>query len=260
MVVKIQILNKTDTRMDFALEGCDNAFANALRRIMMNEVPTMAIETVDLEENNSGLFDEALAQRLGLIPLVFDKRNYNLKSECKCGGKGCPGCEVTFALEATGPVVVKAGHMVSDSDVKAADPEIPVVELLDGQGLKFTATAQLGLGKDHAKWQAAVVGYQNMPVVKVSDASDKVVDVCPAHVFEKKDGKVRVARESNCILCMRCIEVSEGVSVSARDDGFIFKVESVSGLTAADVMESALEMLEKKADLFKDVLKEALKQ
>ncbi len=260
MAMKLQILNRTDTRVNFILEGVDNAFANALRRVMMNEVPTMAIEVVDLEENNSGLFDEALAHRLGLIPLAFDRKAYNPKGECKCEGKGCSRCEVTFALEAEGPVVVKAGHMVSDSGAKPSDPEIPIVELLEGQKLKFTATAQIGFGKDHAKWQAAVAGYQNIPVVKVSDASDKVVDVCPAHVFEKKDSRVRVAHESNCILCMRCAEVSDGVTISARDDGFIFKVESVSGLTAADVMESALEVLENKADAFKDGFKEAMKE
>lgn len=257
--MKLQILKKTDAKLEFILEGTDNAFANALRRVMMSEVPTMAIEIVDMEENTSGLFDEALAQRLGLIPLNFEQKLYNLKENCKCGGEGCSRCQVSFTLEATGPGIVKAGEMKSDAEVRPTDADIPIVELLENQRLKFAATAQLGLGKDHAKWQASIVGYQNVPVVKVSDASDKVVDVCPTHVFEKKDGRVRVAREADCVLCMRCVEVSEGVTITAQEDGFIFKVESVSGLKATDILSSALDALEEKADAFKDELKEALK-
>lgn len=257
--MKLQILKKTDTKLDFVLEGADNAFANALRRIMMSEIPTMAIETVDMEDNTSGLFDEALVQRLGLIPLAFDKKLYNLKNECKCDGKGCSRCQVTLALDATGPYTVKAGDMVSDSEVKATDPDIPIVELLENQGLKLVATAQLGFGTEHAKWQASVVGYQNAPIVKVGEVvSDKIVDVCPTHVFEKKD-RVRVAREENCILCMRCVEVSEGVTVTAQDDAFLFRVESVSGLGPMEILSGALDVLEEKAGAFKTELKAALK-
>ena len=257
--MKLQILKKSGTKLDFMLEGTDNAFANALRRVMMSEVATMAVETVDIEDNTSGLFDEALAQRLGLIPLTFDKKLYNVKSECKCDGRGCSRCEVSFALEATGPGIVKAGDMKSDSEVKSPYPDIPIVELLENQHVKLVAIAQLGFGKEHAKWQASVVGYQNIPIVRVTDASDKIVDVCPTKVFEKKDSRVKVVREKDCILCMRCVEVSDGVTVSAQEDGFIFNVESVSGLEATEILSSALDVLEEKADTFKDELKAALK-
>lgn len=46
--------------------------ANALRRIMIAEIPTIAIEKVNLYQNTSLLADEVLCHRLGLIPLKID--------------------------------------------------------------------------------------------------------------------------------------------------------------------------------------------
>jgi DNA-directed RNA polymerase subunit D len=256
----IKIIEKDERRIKFMLEDSNPAFANALRRIMKDEIATMAIEFVDFEDNNSGMFDELIAHRLGLIPLTFDKKAYNLKSECKCEGKGCSQCEVVLVLEKQGPCVVKSGDMKStDESVYPIDKDIPIVELLENQRLKFEATAQLGFGKDHIKWQASNAGYKYTPVVKVNSekADAKIVDVCPTSVFEKKDGKVKVVHEEKCILCMRCVELSEGVSVSADDTKFIFDVESVSGLTAKEVLSEALEKLEERAKDFTDSVKKA---
>ena len=245
----IKVLEKKERRIRFVLEGANPSMANALRRVMKNEIPTMAIEFVDFEENNSGMFDELIAHRLGLMPLTFDKKSYNTKAECKCGGKGCSRCEVTLVLEKTGPCVVKAGDMkTTDESVQPVDGDIPIIDLLEGQRLKFEAIAQLGYGKEHIKWQAANVGYKYAPSVKATDADTKVVDVCPVNVFEKKDGRVRVVAEDKCTLCMRCTEIDESVKVSADDSKFIFDVESVSGLSAAEVINSAIDVIQERAD------------
>ncbi len=258
--MKVRMIEKSQNKVKFLVEDSSVAFANALRRVMKSEVPTMAIEDVDFEENTSGLFDEVVAHRLGLIPLTFDRENYNIKDACKCGGKGCSRCEVTLVLERQGPGIVRAGDMKSTADdVRPTDTNIPIVELLDGQRLKFEAIAQLGHGTDHIKWQAAHVGYRYKPVVKLkTDASAKVVDVCPVHVFEKKEGRARVANEMNCILCMKCVEIDEA-NVTADDTAFIFEVESVSGLSARDVVESALDVMEERASEFIADMKKAVK-
>jgi RNA polymerase Rpb3/Rpb11 dimerisation domain len=56
------------------LNHVDVSFVNALRRILLSEVPTVAIETVYMWNNTSLIHDEVLAHRLGLIPIHFDAR------------------------------------------------------------------------------------------------------------------------------------------------------------------------------------------
>ncbi|TKX23466.1 DNA-directed RNA polymerases I and III subunit RPAC1 [Elsinoe australis] len=54
----------------FSLVGVDASVANAFRRIMIAEIPTLAIEEVYVYNNTSIIQDEVLCHRLGLIPLT----------------------------------------------------------------------------------------------------------------------------------------------------------------------------------------------
>ena len=70
----LNILEEKDDELVFELIGCDVSFANALRRILLAEVPTVALEYVYIINNTSLLHDEVLAHRLGLVPLNVDPR------------------------------------------------------------------------------------------------------------------------------------------------------------------------------------------
>lgn len=257
--MKLKIIKKGKEKITFVLDNSNPAFANAFRRIMTSEIPILAVEYVDFEENTSGLFDETVAHRVGLIPLTFEPKLYNLKEGCKCGGKGCSRCEVVLVIEREGPCIVKAGDMKSTADdVKPGDPEIPIVELLEGQKLKFEATAQLGFGKDHIKNQACIAAYKYNPSVRLTDNPGECTDVCPVDVFDKKDGKVRVADASRCILCMKCVETG-CANVSTSDTSFIFTVETVSGLSPQQIIDLGLDALKNRADEFISEVKKVLK-
>lgn len=155
-MVAIKILEKSKTKMKFIIES-DIGMANALRRIMMNEIPVLAVETVIFEENNSGLFDEVVAHRLGMIPIGFDPKTLNMKKDCKCNNKGCARCQVRMKLEKAGPSIITTSDIVCDLEM---EKNIPIVELLENQRIKLEAIAELDIGTEHAKNQSAIVGYK----------------------------------------------------------------------------------------------------
>ena len=145
--MKISNVKKEEDVLEFTLEESTTAFANAIRRIIMSEIPVLAIRDVTFIDNGSALYDEVLSHRLGLIPL---KTPVRMRADT----------EVKYTLVKKGPCTVYSGDMKSsDSKLAPSDEKIPIVKLLEGQNIKLEATAILGTGKDHAKWQAAIASY-----------------------------------------------------------------------------------------------------
>jgi len=256
--MKVRLLSKKGEKMAFLIEGATPAFANALRRIMVSEVPVLAIEWVDMHENSSILFDEVVASRLGLIPLKFDPDKFSLPGECKCGGKGCPLCRAVFALEKTGPGTAYSGDLKpSNKEVRPTSPDFPIVELLKGHGIKFEAVAQLGTGKKHSKFQAANASYHYYPDIIVHDAEKarKALKECPAGLLEMKGSKAEITDPEKCDLCRACAEASNGaLEIKADPTRFVFRVESISGLDPSYIVSKAAEILGAKADAFRKEL------
>ena len=260
--MKITMIEKDGNRIKFMVEGINPSFAGALRRVMMTEVPTMAIEWVDFLKNDSVMPDEVLANRLSQIPLTFDAKAYNTLKDCKCDGKGCSRCQVKLALKKKGPGMVYSGDLKSnDKSVAAAVDKIPIVEIFEGQELQFTAIAQLGVGKEHAKWQAATVGYRNLAEIKIGEVDkrdlENLKNSCPRNVFDVKEDKLVVADLLLCNMCKQCTELAKKgeITVTPIEDSFIFDVESVSGLEVEDIVTQSADILGKKMKDFQKSLK-----
>ncbi|KAJ2607300.1 DNA-directed RNA polymerase core subunit rpc40, partial [Coemansia sp. RSA 1694] len=75
----IKIVRLTPTEIEFDLIGVDASIANAMRRILLAEIPTMAIETVYMINNTGVVQDEILAHRLGLVPIMADPEDFHWK-------------------------------------------------------------------------------------------------------------------------------------------------------------------------------------
>ena len=77
----LEVTAMDDEKVEFEMKGISPAIANAFRRILISEVPTMAIEKVFVVNNTSIIQDEVFAHRLGLVPIRADPRMFEYKSE-----------------------------------------------------------------------------------------------------------------------------------------------------------------------------------
>lgn len=183
MPASIAILSMAEQSATFEVRDTDTSVVNALRRVMISEVVTMAIDLVTFEENTSVLNDEIIAHRLGLIPLKYQyredtrrdfmlmsserdiQRRFRFTRDCDCENY-CEKCAVEFQLNVTAraPMIVTSNDLQGPRDVVPVhfatrdelsgsnDDGIAIVKLGRGQVLKLTAVAKLGIGKEHAKW------------------------------------------------------------------------------------------------------------
>ena len=261
MEIRMLERNKEAGKLSFILKGSTPAFANALRRLITEEVPVMAIEDVEFRKNNSILYDEMIAQRLGLIPLTTDIKSYNLPQKCKCKGEGCARCRLKMTLKAKGPAMVYASDIKSkDSAIKPVHPKLPIVKLLKGQDIEIEATAMLGQGKEHMKWSPGLVYYKYKPSIELGNVKnpEAVVEACPVNIFELKEGKLIINKDKllSCHLCEACVDADEGIKLNCDNTEFVFYVESWGQLDPKKMVIEAAKLFEEQLDeLASDIAK-----
>lgn len=207
------VVNKLDEdEMEFDMIGIDAALANAFRRILIAEVPTMAIEKVLVANNTSVIADEVLAHRLGLIPIKADPRLFDYQSESDVPNErntivfkmdvSCPKGGPRYTVKSdqlkwlpNGSELLMASHTPSEkpktytsfSCSQSTLPELsknpPAIKHGDiilsklgpGQAIELEAHAVKGMGKTHAKWSpVATAWYRMLPeVVLLKEIRDK---------------------------------------------------------------------------------------
>mmetsp|Transcript_77582 Transcript_77582/g.225155 ORF Transcript_77582/g.225155 Transcript_77582/m.225155 type:complete len:374 (+) Transcript_77582:62-1183(+) len=123
---EMNILQDEGDELVFELIGCDTSFANALRRILLAEVPTVALEYVYMWNNTSLIHDEVLAHRLGLVPLNVDARLFDTMED---GEDATDRNTVVFQMKVScgkGPAKGKRGEDSEDiAELDAAVLENP---------------------------------------------------------------------------------------------------------------------------------------
>ncbi|KAI4303750.1 hypothetical protein MLD38_039346 [Melastoma candidum] len=205
---KVNVNRLTADEMEFDMVGVDPSLANAFRRILLAELPTMAIEKVFIANNTSVIQDEVLAHRLGLVPIIVDPRHFDYLSEndrpnekntivfklhvrCKKGDpRGTVKSDELRWLPKGSEFLKESGASASNTKAETytsfnfsqdsmpefsdnpigVSPGIIVAKLAPGQEIELEAHAVKGIGKTHAKWSpVATCWYRMLPEVVLNE-------------------------------------------------------------------------------------------
>ncbi|TFK44711.1 DNA-directed RNA polymerase [Crucibulum laeve] len=196
--VRIRELKKD--RVNFVLENVDLAFANSVRRVVIADIPTVAIDMVEIEVNTTVLPDEFIAHRLGMVPLMSSNCDEAIRytRDCTCLA-GCSYCSILLVLNVAchddNTMDVTSSHlevvpfpeeteMMPDPGEELSrrgdyfghpvgknEPGVaPVLlcKIRKGQELKIRCTAKKGIAKEHAKWSpCSAVSFEYDPYNKL---------------------------------------------------------------------------------------------
>jgi DNA-directed RNA polymerase subunit D len=218
----IKMLKKTPEKVEFVAD-MDIALANALRR-SVNEVPVLAMDEVDIYRNDSALYDEVIAHRIGLVPLKHQK----LKE----------GETVQYKLNVEGREVLS-----KDLGKDVIHGEMPIVLLNGEQGLEVVARARVGIGKEHAKFCPGLVFYRNLTKIQISKDGEKhkeLAELYPA-IFEF-DGKLKVKDEYQCDLDDEDVKDFKGISIEQTGQ-IVFNIESWGQMKAEEIFNELIKAL-----------------
>ncbi|KAK0624705.1 DNA-directed RNA polymerase [Bombardia bombarda] len=203
--LRIEFHKNEPLEASFSVIGVDASIANAFRRIMIADVPTLAIETVFINNNTSVIQDEVLAHRLGLIPFkggreglhtflkwkkkpaegtddnnLFDYNTVMLSLNVECThnedaaeGETDPNKlyrhASVYARDIVYEPIGRQGQYFSGDDIIApVNPDILIAKLRPGQCIDLTMHMHKGVGSDHAKFSpVATASYRLLPTIDI---------------------------------------------------------------------------------------------
>ncbi len=217
----MKILEKSDEKISF-VEEIDESLANAIRRSIL-EVPVLAIDEVEFYKNDSSLYDEILALRLGLTPIAPGKKIK--KSEA-----------IKIKLKGKGEGVVYARQLEGNIDV--IYPDIPLTYLSGAQEIELVATAKQGTGLEHTKYSPGLVYYSHYPKISEIGKQENAIEIDESEFNDIKDINEKsydylgeVVKNKNNYL-----KIEEGKEL-------IFNIESWGQLKAKDIFTEAVKAL-----------------
>ena len=261
--MKVNITELKPKKAVLKIEDTAPYFVNSIRRVMLSELPKLAVENVVIYDNTTALFDEIISHRLGLIPIPTDLGLLTFKDQCVCKGKGCPNCTVRYTLSKEGEGVVYSGDLHPEEKSWAIkEDKIPIVELFNDQRLILEIEAVLGRGKDHAKWQPVQApGYTFVPTIeidkkKINEVKEFIKELPEGFVELKKD-QLQIKDIEKLPLLESYIDKKKADFITIKRDSskIIFSFETDGSLSAKDVLRETAKILAEKYAEFGKLLK-----
>ena len=210
------------------ISDLDVSLANAIRR-SVNEVPILAIDEVDIYKNDSALYDEIIAHRLGLVVL----KNQKLK--------GDKSVEMKMKVKGKGDRTEVIAGELGDSIVY---PETLIVLIDEGKEIELVARAKVGKGIAHAKYSPGVIFYKHLPKIKISGDGEKQTELAEIYpdTFEMFGEKLKVKDAASGDIDSEDMVNYPGVKVEF-DNNLVIDVESWGQIDSVEVFTEACKAL-----------------
>ncbi|HOW36794.1 MAG TPA: DNA-directed RNA polymerase subunit D [Candidatus Pacearchaeota archaeon] len=238
----MQIIEQKPNQITFRAE-ISESLANAIRR-HINQIPILAIDEVEIVKNDSALYDETVAHRIGLIPLKMDK-SVSEKTE------------MDMSLSAKGEGFVYSGKFTGGLGV--VYDKLPITYLEEEQELQLVAHAKTGRGVEHSKFSPGFLYYRNVSEIKIdADLYDEFKKICPNNEV-KKEGKSIIIHDNLKIevsdVCEEiCRKNNRKLEITPKNE-LVITVESVGQLDVKDVFLKSVDALQKDLDLISKKVK-----
>ena len=235
----MKLVEKKEDHLTFTTE-IDESLANAIRRYV-NQIPILAIDEVEILKNDSPLYDETIAHRLGLISIRISKDKKNPK----------------ISLIAKKEGMVYSGEL---KGVKVVYENIPITFLDKGQELEMKVTTKMGKGTEHSKFSPGLIFYRNVAeIILDKEFKDEMKTRFPENEIKEKGGKIVVLDDKKQEIVDVCESIcnkkGEKPEINFKSE-LVINLESFGQLTANEIFKKSIEEL--KRDLQK-VLKEIKK-
>ena len=252
--MKVDVKELKPKKAMLKIEDTQLYFINSLRRVMLSELPKLAVDYVVIYDNTSALFDEIISHRLGLIPIPTDLSLLTFREKCVCKGKGCPNCTVRYTLSKEGEGTILSGDLqASEKSWKITEDKIPIVRLYGDQRLILEVEAVLGCGKDHAKWQSVQAPAYRMDIsidfnISKTEEVKRIINKLPEGLFDIKNNKILLKDEKMLPTLESIVEKEKIDFITIKRDPtkITFSFETDGSLTAKDVIIESAKILEKK--------------
>ncbi len=211
-MIKIKDYDKEKQKLSFVTD-MPISLANAIRRSVL-EIPIIAIDEVEIMKNDSALYDEIVAHRLGLVPIKTTATSKEIK----------------FKLKAKGPKVIYSTDLEPSTETNY---KLPIVILDEGQEIELVATANLGKGIDHIKYSPGLIFYRH-------NIDQELLDF----VIIDEEGKIKPDEEE---LNSKKLDEEQIRKIKNLKDTneLIFEIESWKQIDAKDIFSKSIEALNK---------------
>lgn len=242
---------------------------NTLRRVLLSEVETFAIDIVHIYRNESALDDNQLAHRIGLIPIPeINTENFQRREHCSCN-LDCDRCCLQFRLDVLN--TTEEERVVTSTDFVSYHTfslmENVLVCTLPPQGqISLLAKAYLGNGKEHVKWShIAVPTFHPFPVITFEEKPDNV-SASTSDLFLFQRGKIKPNFEKDVSHVLNCngktIRLTTGkakvitaeVFIQPHEKDFLFSFQTIGTFNAKENFNKAIDILCRKLDTLKQAL------